>query len=267
MLEPNLGDYDFILLNTSGGKDSQVMIDEVVQAAAAAHVWDRLLAVHCDLGRVEWAGTKELAERQVHHYGLRFEVVTRPQGDLLVQIEQRGLWPSNTARYCTSDHKRGQVYRLLTKLTAERWVKDGPAVRILNCMGLRAEESPARAKKIPFYHDPKASNGKRWVDQWLPIHDWKLEEVWERIHKTGVPYHYAYDLGMPRLSCCFCIFAPRPALIIAGHHNLPLLKDYAAVEGRIDHKFRKDQPIAEILAAVEAGEQADATTIRWKQCA
>jgi 3'-phosphoadenosine 5'-phosphosulfate sulfotransferase (PAPS reductase)/FAD synthetase len=264
---PDLTEYDVILLNTSGGKDSQVMIDEVYQLAAAADVTSKLVAVHCDLGRVEWAGTKELAERQVRIYGIPFEVVSRPQGDLLVQIEQRGMWPSNTARYCTSDHKRGQVYRLLTKLTAERWVKGGPAVRILNCMGLRAEESPARAKKIAFYHDPKASNGKRWVDQWLPVHHWKLGEVWDRIHKTGVPYHYAYDLGMPRLSCCFCIFAPRPALIIAGHHNRELLKDYARVEIKMNHKFRKDQPIVEILAAVEAGEQADAAKIVWKQCA
>lgn len=263
----DLASYDVILVNTSAGKDSQVMIDEVYNLAVEAGVTSKLVGVHCDLGRVEWLGTRELAERQVRHYGFRFEVVSRRQGDLLVQIEKRGMWPSNTTRYCTSDHKRGQVYRLMTQLTDERWVKDGPPVRILNCMGLRAEESPARAKKIAFYHDLKASNGKRWVDQWLPIHLWKLDEVWTRIHKTGVPYHYAYDLGMPRLSCCFCIFAPRPALIIAGHHNLALLRDYAAVEGRIDHKFRKDQPIAEILAAVEAGEKANPTQIIWKQCA
>lgn len=27
------------------------------------------------------------------------------------------------------------------------------------------------------------------------------------------------DLGMPRLSCCFCIFSPRSALLLAGKHN------------------------------------------------
>jgi len=266
-MNPDLTAYDVILINTSAGKDSQVMLDEVYHLAADAGVLDRLVAVHCDLGRVEWLGTRRLAEEQVRHYGIRFEVVTRPQGDLLVQIEQRGKWPSNTARYCTSDHKRGQVYRLMTQLTAEKWVKGGPPVRILNCMGLRAEESPARAKKLVFQNDAKASNGKRHVDLWLPIQYWTLAQVWERIHKTGVPHHFAYDLGMPRLSCVFCIFAPRPALIIAGHHNLELLRIYAALEGKIDHKFRKDLPIAEILAAVEAGEQADASTILWKQCA
>ena len=78
----NLQEYDVILLNTSGGKDSQTMIRFVHGLAVAQGVTERLVAVHADLGRVEWEGTRELAGRQAEAFGIRFEVTKRPQGDL-----------------------------------------------------------------------------------------------------------------------------------------------------------------------------------------
>jgi 3'-phosphoadenosine 5'-phosphosulfate sulfotransferase (PAPS reductase)/FAD synthetase len=258
MSGPELATYDWVLVNSSAGKDSQAMLDLLVELADAAGVRDRLVVVHCDLGRVEWRGTRELAEAQARHYGLRFEVVTRPQGDLLDHVEARGMWPSSTARFCTSDHKRGQVRRLMTQLAGETRERGGDVARILNCMGLRADESPARRKKRPFERDAKASNGRRIVDTWLPIHEWTAEQVWARIARSGVDHHPAYDLGMKRLSCVFCIFAPPAALMIAGEHNRALLDEYVAVERRIGHHFRKSLPIVTIRDALVAGERASA---------
>jgi len=83
---------------------------------------------------------------------------------------------------------------------------------------------------LPFGNDPRSSNGRRTVDVWLPIHSWTADQVWQRIHASGVRHHPAYDLGMPRLSCCFCIFSPRSALLLAGKHNPQLLAEYVAVE-------------------------------------
>jgi 3'-phosphoadenosine 5'-phosphosulfate sulfotransferase (PAPS reductase)/FAD synthetase len=246
--------FDFIVANSSAGKDSQAMLDVLVELARAQDVLDRLLVVHADLGRVEWQGTRELAEEHARHYGLRFEVVKRPQGDLLEHVEARGKWPSSTARYCTSDHKRDQVTKLFTHLTDEAGL-DRP-VRILNCMGIRAEESLARAKRAPFVaHDKRASNRRRIVSQWLPIFDWKLAEVWARIRQAGTRHHRAYDLGMPRLSCAFCIFAPKAALVLAGKHNPALLDAYAAVEQRIGHKFRINLSLVDVQREVEAGRE------------
>ena len=51
---PDLAAFDLIILNTSAGKDSQAMIDLVAGQAAIAGVADRLVAIHADLGRVEW---------------------------------------------------------------------------------------------------------------------------------------------------------------------------------------------------------------------
>ena len=117
--QPKLRDYDWLVVNSSAGKDSQAMLDVVAQQAKNEGVLDRLVVVHADLGRVEWPGTRELAERQARHYGVRFEVVKRQQGDLLDYVEKRGRWPSPAQRYCTSDLKRGPVTKLFTRLTAE----------------------------------------------------------------------------------------------------------------------------------------------------
>jgi 3'-phosphoadenosine 5'-phosphosulfate sulfotransferase (PAPS reductase)/FAD synthetase len=256
IMQPDLTGYNWIVINSSAGKDSQAMLDFVVEQCDKEGVpREQVVVAHADLGRVEWPGTRELAEEQAQHYGLRFYAIRRRQGDLLDHIASRGMFPSPTARYCTSDHKRTQVHRLFTHLTTEA-LKDQPGpVRILNCMGLRADESPARARRLPFSRDERASNGKRVVDVWLPIHRWSVGEVWHRIKASGVRHHPAYDLGMPRLSCCFCIFSPRSALLLAGQHNPKLLAEYVAVEKKIGHTFRKELPLAEVQAALRRGEQ------------
>jgi 3'-phosphoadenosine 5'-phosphosulfate sulfotransferase (PAPS reductase)/FAD synthetase len=270
----DLTDYDVILINTSAGKDSQTMLREIFQRATQAGVTDRLVAVHCDLGRIEWSGTRNLAQAQAAHYGIPFAVVRRTGGDLLDYVAKGGKWPSSTARYCTSDFKRGPVRTLMTTLADA--FHGGPHAgkgkasaarpcRILNCMGHRADESPARAKAASFRLDHQ--NRRRIVYTWLPIHTWTLDEVWADIRSAPVPHHRAYDLGMPRLSCVLCIFAPRDALILAGHHNPALLADYVAVENRIGHTFRQDQTLVEIQSAIAAGELPRPANIAWPQCA
>jgi 3'-phosphoadenosine 5'-phosphosulfate sulfotransferase (PAPS reductase)/FAD synthetase len=244
---PVLTSYDYILVNSSAGKDSQAMLDMLVDLATTAGVLDRLVVVHCDLGRVEWPGTRALAERQARHYGLRFEVVSREQG-LLEQIEERGMWPDAKNRYCTSDHKRDQVAPLMTALANEHRARAGKKAhcRILNCQGLRAQESRERGQKSPFTRDTRTSNGLKTVDIWYPIYLWTLDQVWARITASGVEHHPAYDLGMKRLSCVFCVFADAHSLTIAGRHNPALLDAYCAVEERIGHQFKKDLSIRSI---------------------
>ena len=127
--------------------------------------------------------------------------------------------------------------------------------RILNCLGLRAEESPARAQRCPYAPNERASNGRRWVDDWLPIHAWTAREVWARIRASGVRHHPAYDLGMPRLSCAFCIYSPRPALLLAGKHNPELLAQYVKVEKETGHRFRVELSLASVQQALARGEE------------
>jgi len=109
VIEPDLVAADLILINTSGGKDSQTMLEEVVRTARRLRIpKQKLVVVHADLGVVEWPGTRELAQEQTKHYGLRFEVVKYKNAegehhDLLEHILERGMWPDSQSRYCTSN--------------------------------------------------------------------------------------------------------------------------------------------------------------------
>lgn len=265
MTTPDLTKYDVIAVSSSAGKDSQAMLHFVTELAREAGVADRIVVIHADLGKIEWPGTLELAREQAEEYGHRFEVVTRiggiasrggktyargeEYGDLLDYAERRGAWPDSKNRWCTSDFKRGPILTCLTAL-AKEWREansheDRPC-RILDCMGLRAEESPARAKKPELRQ--RKSNSNQHIDSWLPIHSWSEQQVWECIHASGVPYHPAYDLGMRRLSCVFCIFATRDDLAIAGAANPDLLREYIALEERIDHTFRHGFSLASLVA-------------------
>lgn len=226
------------------------MLHVVCEQARRDGVLDRVHAVHAELEE-EWPGTPELARKQCEAYGVPLHVVKRPQGSLLDQVRQRRRWPSNKARYCTSDHKRLQIGKVITALA-----NGHPATRpsILNCLGFRQAESPARAKRQPLSIDLSHSSRNRLITVWLPIFTFSVDQVWSVIREAGTPSHPAYQLGMPRLSCCFCIFASRNALLLAGHHNKTLLDSYAAVEEEIGHTFRKDLSIREIQIAVEQGE-------------
>jgi 3'-phosphoadenosine 5'-phosphosulfate sulfotransferase (PAPS reductase)/FAD synthetase len=244
---PALTGYDVILVNSSAGKDSQAMLDVIAEQAEAAEVLNRVVVLHCDLGHVEWPGTRELAEQQAAHYGLRFEVRHREQGDLLHQVRARGMWPSAKARYCTSDQKRGPARKLITALVAELGL-NRPA-QVLNCLGLRAEESPGRARRPMLAVDTSASSGRRQVTTWLPILHWSTQQVWDRIRQSGVPYHLAYDQGMSRLSCSLCVLASKADLIRAIQLRPDLAAKYAALEKEIDHRFQADTSMADLIAS------------------
>ncbi len=251
--------YDLILLNTSGGKDSSVMAWVVTRMAEAQGVKDRLVLGHATF-REEWTGTIAVVKLQAEQLGLPFHVVERGEG-LLDYVRRRKMWPSSKARYCTSDFKRAPIDKLITKLAPglERRMK------VLNVMGIRAEESPARAKKVPFKVNERRTNGRRHVDDWLPILSLKKEEVWTTIHENRIPQHWAYAIGMPRLSCRFCIFAPKAALVLAGkqEENIEMLREYVTVEKEIGHSFRENLKIADVLAEVERGAEAGPVS-DWK---
>jgi 3'-phosphoadenosine 5'-phosphosulfate sulfotransferase (PAPS reductase)/FAD synthetase len=247
--------YDLILVNSSGGKDSAVTALYITQLAREAGILDRVLIAHATFYE-EWPGTVELVRQQAKQLGIsRVEVVRRQNEDLLDYVRRRGKWPSAQQRYCTSEFKRAPIDKVITRLGTGRYRQ-----RVLNIMGIRRQESDARAKKPPFHWDARRSNSKRDVDQWYPIFDLTEAQVWEVIREHNLPMHPAYAAGIPRLSCRFCIFAPKPVLVAAGRMNPELLKEYVRVEEQIGHQFTQKFSIASILKAVESGEEVGPLT-------
>lgn len=248
---PDLSRFRWIVVNSSGGKDSQTTLRRVVAACDAQSIpRERLLVSHQDLGECDWPGAHHLAHRQAAHYSLPVHVTAyrNRSGEslsLLDYVLTRGRWPSSKQRYCTSDFKRGPGGRVITSL-----YRQDPG-DILQVFGFRAEESSARAKREEWSRNSRLSTKSRTVYDWLPIHPLSLDAVWSDIHASGVPHHPAYDLGLPRLSCVFCIFAGRKDLALAARHNPALLARYAEVERRIGHRFRQDLSLADLQSELQ----------------
>lgn len=250
----DLKEFDLIIINSSGGKDSIAALFSIWKMAQEQDFpAERIHVSHQDLGRIEWKGTTDLARRQAEMFGYAFHTSKywdkdKNELDLLQYVEKRGLWPGNGARYCTSDFKRGPGSRVVTRLSREHQAK-----KVLYVFGFRAQESPARAKKKRFVLDKRLTTKSREVYEFNPVLDWTERDVWACIKGNAIPYHEAYDLGMPRLSCAFCVFAGKDALVIAGRHNPELLEDYIATEEKIGHKFRQDFAIAEVRDLIASG--------------
>lgn len=239
--------------NHSGGKDSQAMLIKLLDVIPA----HQLVVVHASLGSVEWPGALELARDQASAAGLSFIVATARK-TLLEMVERRfesrpevPCWPSASTRQCTSDLKRGPIQR-----EVRRYAKANGFKTIVNCLGLRAQESPGRAKRQVLSKMSISNSVNTWFE-WLPIHGLLTGEVFDTIRKAGQQPHYAYALGNERLSCVFCIMASRNDLRNGAKYHPDLLEQYAVLEARTGYTMHMNRiPIRELTADNEKQERA-----------
>ena len=173
-----------VTVNHSGGKDSQAMTILLSRIVPR----EQLLVVHAPLAEVEWPATIEHIENTLPD-GVPLILAPVTSGkSLLDSIEERGRFPSPSVRWCTSSTKRGPIEREL-----RRYLKPHPQFggRLVNAMGMRAEESAARAKKLPWKRNDRNSRaGQSWFD-WLPVFDLAEAQVFDVIRAAGQSPHLA----------------------------------------------------------------------------
>lgn len=214
------------VLNHSGGKDSQAMTAYLRRFVPA----EQIVVVHAHLPEVEWDGVIEHIYHTIGDLPLH---VVQARKTFFEMVEHRQAWPSAQYRQCTSDLKRGPIDKLVRQIARERGI-----TLIVNCMGIRAEESAARAKQHPLKINNRLSKAGRQVIDWLPIFDWLVVRVRQTVAQAGQRLHWAYDAGMTRLSCCFCILASRADLQTAATLRPGLYHRIVETEQRIGHTIR-----------------------------
>lgn len=206
----------------SGGKDSQA------QYAALREIipTDHLHVVHADLGDVEWAGVKDHIRANISHPLMLAQAIFKDGSskDMFSRIRARRAsldaqgkhdapaWPSSTVRFCTSDLKTGPIWKVIRN--------DGHKL-VVNCVGIRGAESPARAKRTEtrgtLNLNKSNTNSVREAYDWWPIAHWNCrtdrgfdatmtDDVFDAIAEVDQVPHPAYASGNERLSCVFCIF-------------------------------------------------------------
>jgi 3'-phosphoadenosine 5'-phosphosulfate sulfotransferase (PAPS reductase)/FAD synthetase len=242
---------DVVVVGDSGGKDSGVLVHEVCTQAAKAGALHKVRVLHCDLGRtpsghlIEWPGAEDVARRHAALYDVPF-VVRRSKRwpSLWDRILDHGNWPGYFARFCTSDTKtavgRDYVDELADGLRLGRPIRAGYA------MGMRAEESRARAAKPVIERHRMTAKTLRFVTTWLPVHHLKTDQVWKIHRDNGIPWHPAYE-RMGRLSCRACPLAKREDLIESARMNPGIFDEWAGAEESMGKPFKKNLTLKRII--------------------
>jgi len=218
-----IGRGAIFFVNHSAGKDSQAMMIKLRGMVPK----EQIVVVHAHLRDAEWDGTIDHIKKTTPGYPLH---VVEARKSLFEMVRHRGMWPSPMQRQCTSDLKRSQIEKLIRRVTKEK----GNGL-VVNCMGLRAEESTRRARATVFkFNERNSKAGREWYD-WLPIHDMAEKEVFASIKNAGEVPHWAYKAGMTRLSCCFCIMASKSDLRTAATLNPEMYAEVVALEKEVGH--------------------------------
>ena len=118
-----------------------------------------------------------------------------------------------------------------------RYLKAHPRFegRLVSAIGLRRDESAARAKRVPWKRNDRNSRaGREWFD-WLPVFALTTQDVFRVIAEAGQKPHWVYSQGISRCSCTFCIFGSRADLRRAAELRPGLYARYTQLEQRIGH--------------------------------
>jgi DNA sulfur modification protein DndC len=241
----------------SGGKDSETMyrlLNDIVPS-------NRLHVIHADLGDIEWAGVKEYIHSVIKHPLLIAKAIHADGSpkDLFSAIRQRRetldatdrhdapAFPSSAARFCTSDLKTGPIWKVIRQIA-----KNVNANIVVNCVGIRGDESPARQKKIDqrgtLNVNAKNTTQSRSAYDWWPIANWTTPQVWDFLHANGSAGHPAYADGNDRLSCMFCIFGSTGDLQHAHRANPDLYQRYIDLEIEVRTTMFNGKSLADRVA-------------------
>ena len=228
-------------ISHSGGKDSQAMYLALARVVPAAQI----VVVHADLGAVEWDGVQDHIRATIHH---PLQVV-RAKKTFFDMVRHRAAtrpdvpaWPSSATRQCTSDLKRDPIHAFIRRDLAAR----GKTLAV-NCTGLRAEESPGRAKKPALALNKRLSKAGRQVFEYLPIHHLSTRQVFALIRLAGQAPHRAYA-GNTRLSCVFCIMASDSDLQHGARQHPDLAQAYLDLERETGWTMFNGQSLQDRLA-------------------
>lgn len=216
-----------IIASVSGGKDSTAMCLHLLELGLdfepvfmdtgweSARTYDYLRDVLPGvLGRpIRWlrAEVKLTEEQQaaVNRIGLDSPMVRA--------IVKKGMFPSRMRRFCTQE----------TKVFPMRAYLDSLGDEVVNTVGIRAEESPSRAR-MEEWETPDWFRGETW----RPILRWTFADVVAIHTRHGVVPNPMYLDGAERVGCHPCIFARKAEVAALPEERVALIERLEAEVGQ-----------------------------------
>ena len=114
-----------------------------------------------------------------------------------------GRFPSTRVRFCTSDTK------LIPLMHRKRPLLDA-GVSVIDWIGERADESPARARKKPIQSVRYPSGARNIL--YRPIFRWSAADAFAISGRHGLRHNPLYTMGMSRVGCSTCIMVRKREL-------------------------------------------------------
>lgn len=199
------------IVSVSGGKDSTATL----LALRESNIPHR--AAFADTG---WEAPETYAylatlERLL---GITIDRVGVP-GGMRAKIRERAGFPARMQRWCTRVLKVEPLRAYHDLIAAET------GRETVSVVGIRAEESTARAKMTAFGFDD------RWGGYvWRPIIDATISDVLALHHRHGVPVNPLYRRGHSRVGCWPCIYASKEQIRLWAQDDPASVAEVAALE-------------------------------------
>lgn len=128
-----------------------------------------------------------------------------------------------------------------------------PSGDVLSAIGLRREESPARARRPVAAIDEKLCRRSGRGYAWHPILAWTKDDVRPYIAERGDVLHEAYTrYGSTRVSCTFCILASAGDLRAAAKcdDNATIYRELVELEIRSTFSFQSGKWLGDVAPAL-----------------
>lgn len=179
-----------IVISFSGGKDSTVVADLVINALGNPY----LVHIFGDT-TLEFPTTLEYAKRyREDNSRAIFQIARNDEQNFMSVCEDIGP-PARMMRWCCSMFKTGPITRVINNLYRDQ--------KILTYYGIRKSESVSRSKYNRIEDDSESLKIQNQVVA-SPIFFWKDVDIWLYILTRKIDFNDAYRYGYDRVGCWCC---------------------------------------------------------------
>lgn len=164
--------------------------------------------------------------------------VLQPSGNPFLDLcLMKGRFPSAMTRFCSKALKYDPIFEQIL----DPMLDEGK--RVVNWVGLRAEESAYRA----------ALNEFSWQDKkllmWRPLLHWTLQDVLAIHTDFGLDINELYQKGYPRVGCQICVMTPKDVIKIVSDHNPEAIERIARWELLVAKSGKREIELASFFAS------------------
>lgn len=225
-----------VILSLSGGRDS---------AAASLYLREQGIEHERVFADTGWEA-KETYEylRGPLTAALGPIVEVRAERGFIGLVKHKGIFPDRSKRFCTEDLKMKPIRAWMRASADER--------EIVNVVGIRREESAARASAARASAEEWSYSDYFDCDVWKPLVSWSAADVAAIHERHGLPMNPLYALGASRVGCWPCIHARKAEIALVAQHD----------PERID---LIDQVERDLTAAATAEAEAEGKPLDWER--